>query len=120
MKTFTFVLLSLFSVFSAFAQTPYTKEAFEKSQEKNERILLQVYASWCPVCKNEDKVFANVKNQGLLNNVTYFQANFDTEKLLKNDFKVKNPGTVILFEGKKEIRRVEQMPTEADFKKFIE
>ncbi len=124
MKFLTFTVFAVLSIFttSAFAdytKVPYTKEAFEKSQEKNEKIMLQVYASWCPVCKNEDKVFNNVKGEEIFKKVTYFQANFDTEAQLKKDFKVVNPGTIILFEGKKEIARTSQMPTEADFKRFV-
>lgn len=121
MKFLTFALFALFSTMALadYNKVPYTKEAFEKSQEKNEKIMLQVYASWCPVCKNEDKVFNNVKGEEVFKKVTYYQANFDTEAQLKKDFNIKNPGTVVLFEGKKEVARTEQIPTENDFKNLV-
>lgn len=121
MKVLTLALFALFSTMALadYNKVPYTKEAFEKSQEKNEKIMLQVYASWCPVCKNEDKVFNNVKGEEVFKQVTYYQANFDTEAQLKKDFNIKNPGTVVLFEGKKEVARTEQIPTENDFKNLV-
>lgn len=116
MKLLALTTLSMFLSFSAFAKVPYTKEAFERSQEKGEKVMLQAYASWCPVCKNEDKVFANLEKEDLFKNITYYQADFDKESELKKQFKIMSPGTVILFDGKKELRRTAEANTEENVK----
>lgn len=119
MKFLTMTLFTILFSFTASAEIPYTKEALEKAQSKGERIMLQVYAEWCPVCKNEDKVFNNLKNDETFKSLTHIRASFDNDLQLKKDYQVVNPGTLILFDGKKEVGRVQQLPTEEDFKRFV-
>mgnify|MGYP001236447803 CR=1 FL=1 len=118
MKMFALILIGLLSSFSLFAEVPYTKEAFTKSQEKNEKIMLQVHAGWCPVCKSEDKVFGKLKQEDYFKKVTYYQADYDKEATLKKEMNVISPGTLILFEGKKEVARIPGIQSEEDFKRF--
>lgn len=118
MKFLGLALLSFMTSFCLFAEVPYTKESLAKSQEKGEKIMLQVHAGWCPVCKAEDIVFKKLKDESYFKNVTYYQANFDKEALLKKELNVVSPGTLILYEGKKEVRRIPGVNTEEEFKRF--
>ena len=118
MKLLTLSLTSLFFSFNLMAQTQYTKEAFEASREKGEKIMLQVHAKWCPVCKNEDKVFEKLKKEDFFKHVTYYQADWDKELELRKELNVSNPGTLIIFTGKKEMTRNSGIQNEEEFKRF--
>ncbi len=121
MKLLALTLTTLLFSFNVMAETPekpYTKEAFQASQEKGEKIMLQVHAKWCPVCKNEDKVFEKLKKEDFFKHVTYYQADWDKELELRKELNVSNPGTLIIFTGKKEMTRNSGIQNEEEFKRF--
>ena len=83
----------------------FDQAAFEKAQKQGEPILVDIYASWCDVCKRQsvvlDKLRATPKYAGLVT----FRINYDTQKDLMRKFKATVQSTLIVYRGETEVGR---------------
>jgi thioredoxin 1 len=90
---------------SAEARTEYTKDAFEAAQAAGKPIIVEVSATWCPVCKAQAPILASLKSRPEYRNVAFFEIDFDTQKEALRSLKVIQQSTLIAFRGKTEITR---------------
>jgi thiol-disulfide isomerase/thioredoxin len=87
----------------AFARQPFDAKAFEQAQAAGKTILIDVYASWCPVCKKQQPTVARLEKEkpGLI----VYEVNFDNDKSVLRKFGVQSQATLIVFKGTKEMGR---------------
>jgi len=87
------------------AETNFTNDAFKSAQKDGKRILVDVWAAWCPTCKAQSPLLkselAKPENQG----VVMLRVNFDTQLDVLKAFKVQSQSTLIMFKGDKEVAR---------------
>jgi thioredoxin 1 len=84
---------------------PYSAQALAAAQNAGQPVAIQFHADWCPTCKAQDKVLQSLKSEPGLN-VTLLIANYDTEKALKQRFKVRAQSTIVALHGKQERARL--------------
>jgi thioredoxin 1 len=87
----------------AFARQPFDAKAFEQAQADGKTVLIDVYASWCPVCKKQQPTVARLEKEkpGLI----VYEVNFDNDKTVLKRFGVQSQSTLIVFKGAKEVGR---------------
>ena len=120
LKLYRTVFLSLLFVStSAFADTPFTKSAFESAQKRNEKIVLDFYADWCPTCKVQAQSLKKLDEQGELKNLTIFKVDFDNEEALKKSLNVNAQSTLVTFYGNIETGRSTGITNEKDLNAFL-
>jgi thioredoxin 1 len=90
---------------SAEARTEFTQAAFEAAQAAGRPIIVEVSATWCPVCKAQAPILASLKSKPEYRNVAFFEIDFDTHKDALQSLKVSKQSTLIAFKGKAEITR---------------
>lgn len=103
----TILLFSFFFSASAHAvQTqPYTPELLKSAQEQGKPVALHFHADWCSTCKVQEKVLEKLKGeQGL--DVLVLIVDYDKEKELRKNLKVRYQSTFIVYKGKTEIARI--------------
>jgi thioredoxin 1 len=85
------------------ARQPFDAKAFEQAQATGKTVLIDVYASWCPVCKKQQPTIAHLEkeNPGLV----VYEVNFDNDKNVLRKFGVQAQATLIVFKGAKEVGR---------------
>lgn len=71
----------------------YSEVNFANAQ-KNGRVVLYFWASWCPTCKVLDQELKEKGNE-LPNDVTILQVNYDTEKELKKIYGITQQHTLV-------------------------
>lgn len=102
------VILSLAALlgltFSVHAATPYDAKAFAAAQAAGKIILVDVFASWCPVCKRQQAIIQNIEKERP--SLVVFRVDYDTAKDVLRTFRVQQQGTLILFKGKDEVGRL--------------
>lgn len=103
----------------AIADVVYTKEAFESAQKRNEKIILDFFADWCPTCKVQARSLKKLEDQGQLKGVTLFKVNFDKETELKQALKVSAQSTLVAFYGNVETARVTGITDEKSLNEFL-
>lgn len=85
---------------------PYTDAAFAAAQKAGQPILVDIYADWCPVCKNQHLILDKLMSDPAYAKAVFLQVNYDTQKAAVKKFKAKSQSTLITFSGTKETGRI--------------
>ena len=107
-----FVLAAAFAIAStsiAHADEPkfsnFSNEAFTAAQKDGKRVLVDVWASWCPTCKAQGAILKDLLGAPENKDVVMFRVNFDTQLDALKAFKAQSQSTLIMFKGTKETAR---------------
>jgi thioredoxin 1 len=88
---------------AAQAAQPFTAKAFQDAQAAGKSILVDVYASWCPVCKVQRPIVQELEKANP--QLAVFEVDFDKAKDTLKQFGVQYQSTLIVFKGAKEVGR---------------
>jgi thioredoxin 1 len=88
---------------SARAAEPFVGNAFQAAQSAGKTILIDVRASWCPVCKQQKPIIAAIEKERP--NLVVYEVDFDTAKDVLRRFQVQRQSTLIVFKGEREVGR---------------
>lgn len=110
-RMFLIALTAVSSFACALAATagermPYTQQAFEDAQKAGKPILVDISASWCPICKAQKQVLAKLLPSAEHADIAVFEVDFDTQKDVVRAFGARMQSTLIAFKGKKEVGRL--------------
>lgn len=97
--------LSLSSIVSAMDKKPFDQLAFDAAQAAGAPVLVEVTASWCPVCKAQAPILSHLKSESKFKDLVSFNIDFDSQKDLLKKFNVQKQSTLIAFKGKQEMGR---------------
>jgi len=102
---FAFVLCFITSLALAGEEAAYNQAAFDAAQKAGKPILVEIGASWCPVCKAQAPILNDLRAQPKFKDLQAFYIDFDSQKDLLKVFKVSKQGTLIVFKGANEVGR---------------
>jgi thiol-disulfide isomerase/thioredoxin len=83
---------------------PYTATALAQAQAAKAPVALHFHADWCPTCRAQDKALQALKAEPGLD-LTVLTVDYDTEKALEQNFKVRTQSTLLVFRGAQERAR---------------
>ena len=98
-------VLAFAAVAAAAAEVPFTQAAFDKAVAAGQPVVVDVQASWCPVCKAQKPIVESLLQEPKMKKVTLFSADFDTEQALKKQLRVVQQSTFVVFKNGKEVGR---------------
>lgn len=84
-----------------------------------ESSVLFFYASWCPFCKENDKILGKAYSEGAAHRSTY-KIDYDTATELKRRFGIVTQDTFVLIDGNGDVKRTAIHPTVADLLSFLQ
>jgi len=84
---------------------PYTPEAFAAAQKAGKPILVEVSAPWCPICKIQKPILAELRQQSRFRDLVVFEVDFDSQKDVLRRFDARMQSTLIAFKGETETGR---------------
>ena len=116
---YTVLVIGLLMSFWTHAETSYTKEAFEAAQKRNEKIILDFFADWCPTCQVQARSLKSLEAQGELKNITIFKVDFDKEEELKKALHVNAQSTLVTYYGSIETGRSTGITNEKGLNEFL-
>lgn len=100
------VLLSAIAASAAFAgpasaagPQPFDDAAFAAAQKAGKPIFVAIHASWCPVCKAQKPILADLMADPKFKDLIYFTIDFDSQKDLVQRFGARMQSTLIAFKG---------------------
>lgn len=88
---------------TADATQPFDQTMFQAAQEAEKDILVDVAASWCPICAKQKPIIAAIETERP--DLVVFDIDFDSRKDLLTQFRVVRQSTLILFHGSNEVAR---------------
>lgn len=80
-------------------EEPFTPERFAALQEENALILLDVWADWCPVCAQQQKILARYRETRPDVPLHTLTIDFDDQKEYVRQFEAPRQSTLILYQG---------------------
>lgn len=88
------------------APVAFNRAVFEQAQADGKRILVDVYAPWCPTCRAQepiiDRLAAARGNEALV----VFRVDFDNQKSEVRAFGAQRQSTLIAYRGTRETGRL--------------
>lgn len=86
-------------------ETKFTAAALEAAQKDGKPILVEVAASWCPVCKVQAPIIEGLAKSPKFKNFVFLKMDFDTQKNELRKLNGQAQSTLIVFKGKTEVGR---------------
>jgi thiol-disulfide isomerase/thioredoxin len=98
------IAASAASVSPAFAISPqpFNDAAFAQAQKAGKPIFVAIHASWCPTCKAQAPILAELMADAKFKDLVYYVIDFDSQKDLVRRFGARMQSTLISFKGEKE------------------
>jgi thioredoxin-like negative regulator of GroEL len=87
----------------------FDQAAFTAAQAQGHPILLDVHAWWCPVCASQSHTIKQTVAAPAYDNLVVFRINYDKQKPVWQSFGVRKQATLIAFQGRQEVGRIEYM-----------
>ncbi len=86
----------------AVTQSPFTQPAFAAAQQADKPILVEIDASWCPVCAQQRPILAKLMTDPAFAGLTIYKVDFDSQKDVVRAMGAQMQGTLIVFHGTQE------------------
>lgn len=90
----------------AYDYLPYAPQAFADAQKAGRTIMVEITASWCPICKAQKQVLAKLLPATAHKNLAVFEVDFDTQKDVVRALRAQSQSTLITFKGTEEVGRL--------------
>ena len=84
---------------SAAGPQPFNDAAFAEAQKAGKPIFVAIHASWCPICKAQTPILAELMADPRFKDLAYFTIDFDSQKDLVRRFGTRMQSTLISFKG---------------------
>jgi thiol-disulfide isomerase/thioredoxin len=105
---------------SAFEEKPFAMDAFKAAQSAGKPILVDAYASWCPVCRAQQTVLGDLKTKPKYDALVVFKVDYDKQRDALDTFHMQKQSTLIAFKGEKETGRSVGDTKAASIEKLID
>jgi thioredoxin 1 len=89
----------------ALTTTPFTQAAFDAAKAAGKPVLVEVSAPWCPTCKAQKPILAELKAMPKFKDLVILEVDFDSQKDVLRGLKVQSQSTLVVFKGSKEVGR---------------
>jgi thiol-disulfide isomerase/thioredoxin len=86
--------------------TKFTSEGLLAAKASGKPVLVDVSAPWCPVCKAQKAVLAELGKMSKFAGFTILEVDFDSQKDALKALKADKQSTLIVFKGDKEMGRI--------------
>lgn len=86
----------------AATEAPYTQQAFAASQHEDKPILVDISATWCPICAKQHPIIDHLAESPAFGELVIYKVDFDTQKDVVRSFGAQMQSTLIVFHGAKE------------------
>jgi thiol-disulfide isomerase/thioredoxin len=90
---------------AAAAPIAFDRAAFEQAQAADKRILVDIWAPWCPTCRAQEPIINAVAAARGNEDLIVFRVHFDDQKAEVRRFGAQRQSTLIAYRGSRETAR---------------
>lgn len=84
----------------------FDRAAFEQAQAADKRILIDVWAPWCPTCRAQEPIINRLAGAAGNEDLVVFRLLFDDQKAELRRFNAQSQSTLIAYRGSRETGRL--------------
>lgn len=85
---------------------PFSEARFTQAEASGRPVLVDISATWCPVCAVQKKIIASDLTKPEFANFVVLDVDFDGQKNIVRQFKATMQSTLIFYKGKRETARL--------------
>lgn len=85
---------------------PFTTAALKAAQAAGEPVLVDAYASWCPICRKQAPTIDAMTNDPAFAKLLILRLDYDNQSAEKRALGITQQSTLIAFHGDKETGRL--------------
>ncbi len=106
-RAFALALCGAFAIAPAlaFEKKAFDAKAFQAAKAGGRPILVEVSAPWCPTCKAQKPILAELATKPKFKDFAVFEVDFDSQKEALRMLNVRQQSTLLTFKGAKEVGR---------------
>ena len=97
--------LLVFQPAGAAERAPFEAQAFAAAQAAGKPVLVEVTAPWCPTCKAQQPILAELEAAPEHAGLAVFEVDFDSQKDALRALGAQQQSTLIVFKGSEEVGR---------------
>ncbi|GER07433.1 hypothetical protein GCM10007972_13410 [Iodidimonas muriae] len=98
----------------------YDAGRFAQAIESKADLLVQIYASWCPVCEAQHRSFQALEAKGQVPDAQLFRVDFDRDTDFLKQYKVTSTGQLLVFRNGTLLTRGQGLVDENKILSFLE
>lgn len=84
---------------------PFSPAEFGAAQQASKPILVEIHAGWCPTCKAQAPIVAELRKEPKFKDLVVFRVDFDSQKEVVRQFGARQQSTLVAFRGSAEVGR---------------
>lgn len=84
---------------------PYSAAGVQAAQRAGQPVLIDVHADWCPTCRTQAPIVAELSRDRAYANLQIFILDFDKQKAERRALRVNAQSTLIAYKGTAERSR---------------
>jgi thioredoxin len=92
--------------FPTWAADRYEPRSFEEALASGGRIVVHVYAGWCPVCRAQRPVLEALVKDKAFEGVKFVAVDFDNDKEFLRKHRVATQSVILAFKNGQEVARI--------------
>jgi thioredoxin 1 len=77
----------------------FNQPAFEAAQKQGKPILVQITASWCPICAKQRPILSQLEAEPRFKDLIVYNIDFDSQKDEVRAMGAQKQSTLIVFDG---------------------
>lgn len=98
----------------------YSPARFEELMQRDEPILVEVYASWCPTCLIQHEAFETLHEEGRAPKIRGIRVDFDRDAEFIEQHRLQGTGMLIIFKKGVEVTRAAGLVTPDKILRFVQ
>jgi thioredoxin 1 len=102
------------------ASTPFTADAFKAAQAEGRTVILEIWASWCPTCRAQSPIVANLAAEPKFTEARVLRIDYDAQRDVVRGFGVRSQSTLIVFKGSEERGRASGITAPQEIRALLE
>jgi thioredoxin 1 len=84
---------------------PFTQAALAEAQKEGKPILVDIFATWCPICRAQKPILEELTAEPQYKDLVVLQVDFDAQKDDVRALGAQSQSTLIAYKGDKEVGR---------------
>ena len=97
----------------------YNAERFDELMTRDEPVMVEIYASWCPTCLLQHRALMTLHEEGRSPNIRAVRADFDRDVAFRERHGFRHTGIIVVFQNGNETHRASGLVTADKIEAFI-
>lgn len=99
---------------------PFTTAALKAAQAAGKPVLVDAYASWCPICRKQAPTIDAMTSDPAFAKLVILRLDYDSQNAEKRALGIVQQSTLIAFDGNKETGRLVGVTDPDEIKKLAQ